>query len=49
MAITGLPADLENLEKPGKWKCDLENLENEWIFAGNLENVLNDLKEFRSQ
>ena len=40
----GLPADLENLEKPGISLCDLGNLENQGKFFENLENIFFDLE-----
>ena len=35
----GLPADLENLEKPGISLCDLGNLENQGKIFENMENI----------
>ena len=35
----GLPADLENLGKPGISLCDLGNLENQGKIFENLENI----------
>ena len=34
-----MPADLENLEKPGISLCDLGNLENQGKFFESLENI----------
>ena len=36
---SGLPADLENLEKPEISLCDLGSLENQGKFLENLENI----------
>ena len=41
---TGLPADLENLEKPGISLCHLGNLKNQVKFFENLENIFFDLE-----
>ena len=41
---SGLPADLENLEKPGISLCHLGNLENQGKFFENLENIFFDLE-----
>ena len=40
----GLPADLENLKKPGISLRDLGNLENQGQFFENLENIFFDLE-----
>ena len=49
--ITGLPADLENLEnleKPWNWKGDLENLEKGCNLPANLENSHKNLEKMFS-
>ena len=46
--ITGLPADLENLEKPGNQKGDLENLEKGCNLPTNRENSHKNLEKMFS-
>ena len=48
LIVSGLPADLENLEKPGNRKGHLENLEKGCNLPANLENSHKNLEKMFS-